>query len=193
MAETLSTMMPLRTVLPGFSLPDAVTGRTVSERDVTGEKATLVMFLCNHCPYVQHVLGEIGRLASDYVGRGVGVVAINSNDVSKYPQDGPERMRELAKAEGWEFPFLLDASQSVAKAYQAACTPDFFLFDADRKLFYRGQLDDSRPGSGKPVTGQDLRAALDSVLAGGAPPAEQRPSAGCNIKWKPGNAPAYFE
>lgn len=192
MVETLSTMMPLRTSLPGFSLTDAVTGRTVTERDIAGERATLVMFLCNHCPYVKHVLGEIGRLTSDYSGRGVGVVAINSNDIAKYPQDGPDHMKELAKAEGWKFPFLLDASQSVAKAYQAACTPDFFLFDEDRKLFYRGQLDDSRPGSGKPVTGRDLRAALDAALLGGVPPAEQRPSAGCNIKWKPGNAPAYF-
>lgn len=188
MAETPSTMLPLGTELPAFSLRDTVSGRTVTHRDVAGEKATLVMFLCNHCPFVRHVLSEVGRLAAEYAGRGVGVGAINSNDVDAYPQDGPGPMKELALAQGWAFPFLLDETQEVARSFQAACTPDFFAFDALGRLAYRGRLDESRPGSASPVTGRDLRAALDAILAGGQPEPDQRPSIGCNIKWKPGPA-----
>ncbi len=192
MAETPSTMLPLGTPVPAFRLEDAVTGRKVTESDAAGREALLVMFICNHCPFVKHVLNEIGRIASDYERRGVAVVAINSNDVRNYPQDGPERMRELALREDWSFPFLLDETQEVARAFRAACTPDFFLFDRGGKLVYRGQLDDSRPGNGRPVTGRDLRAALDAVLAGRPVPGPQLPSVGCNIKWKRGNAPEYY-
>ncbi len=192
MAETPSTMLPLGTPVPAFQLEDAVTGRKVTESDGAGREALLVMFICNHCPFVKHVLQEIGRIASDFEPRGVAVVAINSNDVRNYPQDGPERMRELALREDWSFPFLLDESQEVAKAFRAACTPDFFLFDGGGELVYRGQLDDSRPGNGLPVTGRDLRAALDAVLAGQPVPEPQLPSVGCNIKWRRGNAPDYY-
>lgn len=191
-AETPSTMLALGTTVPAFQLEDAVSGRVVTEKEFEGSRATLVMFICNHCPFVKHVVGELGRLGEDYLSRGVGIVAINSNDIRLYPQDGPERMKELADREGWEFPFLLDATQDVAKAFRAACTPDFFLFDGDGRLAYRGQLDDSRPGNGRPVTGRDLRAALDAVLEGRSIPEAQVPSVGCNIKWKPGNAPEYY-
>ncbi|MCZ6478700.1 MAG: thioredoxin family protein [Gemmatimonadetes bacterium] len=189
MVETPSTMLPLGTALPELSLVDAASGRSVSADDLADRSALLVMFICNHCPFVKHVVGELGRLAEDYLPRGVGIVAINSNDVDAYPQDGPEHMRRLAEREGWEFPFLLDETQEVAKRFGAACTPDFFLFDADRRLAYRGQLDDSRPGSDRPVTGRDLRAALEAVLAGEPVPEDQKPSIGCNIKWRPGNEP----
>jgi thiol-disulfide isomerase/thioredoxin len=192
MAETPSTMLPLGTKMPPFSLTDAVSGKTVTDRDAAGKKATLVMFICNHCPFVKHVMDELGRVAGDYIPKGAGVVAINANDVGKYPQDGPDKMKELAESEEWGFPFLLDDTQKVAQAYRAACTPDFFLFDAEARLVYRGQLDDSRPSNKIPVTGKDLRAALDSVLAGKPPLEEQKPSIGCNIKWKPGNEPPYF-
>ena len=192
MAETPSTMLPLGTSMPHFSLPDAVSGAEVSDEDLADHPAVLVMFICNHCPFVKHVMAEIGRVAADYGERGVGIVAINSNDVARYPQDGPDRMRELARREGWDFPFLLDETQAVAQAFQAACTPDFFVFDGDRKLVYRGQLDASRPGNDVPVTGYDLRAALDAALEGRAAPDVQVPSVGCNIKWRPGNEPAYF-
>ena len=192
MAETPSTMLPLGTKMPAFSLTDAVSGKTVTDRAAAGKKATLVMFICNHCPFVKHVMDELGRLGADYIPKGVGVVAVNANDVEKYPQDGPDKMRELAVSEGWRFPFLLDDTQKIAQAYKAACTPDFFLFDAEAKLVYRGQLDDSRPSDKIPVTGRDLRAALDRVLAGKPPLGEQKPSIGCNIKWKPGNEPPYF-
>ena len=191
MVETPSTMLPLGTALPELSLVDAASGRSVSADDLADRSARLVMFICNHCPFVKHVVGELGRLAEDYLPRGVGIVAINSNDVDAYPQDGPEHMRRLAEREGWEFPFLLDETQEVAKRFGAACTPDFFLFDADRRLAYRGQLDDSRPGSDRPVTGRDLRAALEAVLAGEPVPEDQKPSIGCNIKWRPGNEPDY--
>ena len=191
MAETPSTMLPLGTMLPGFSLGDAVSGRDVSDRDFEDSEALVVMFICNHCPFVKHVVDELGRLGRDYIRRGVGIVAINSNDVRNYPQDGPVHMKALAEREGWEFPYLLDADQQVATAYRAACTPDFYLFDGERRLVYRGQLDDSRPGSGRPVTGRDLRAALEAVLGGGSVSEEQVPSVGCNIKWAPGNAPDY--
>jgi thiol-disulfide isomerase/thioredoxin len=192
MAETSSTMLPLGTQMPPFSLRDAVSGKAVTDRHAAGKKATLVMFICNHCPFVKHVMEELGRVAGDYIPKGVGVVAINANDVDEYPQDGPDKMMELALSEGWQFPFLLDDTQKVAQAYRAACTPDFFLFDAEAKLVYRGQLDDSRPSNKITVTGKDLRAALDAVLAGKPPLEEQKPSIGCNIKWKPGNEPPYF-
>ena len=150
------------------------------------------MFICNHCPYVQHIRAGLAQLARDYAPRGVAIVAINANDVTNYPEDSPARMRAEARAAGYTFPYLYDESQAVARAYRAACTPDFFLFDQARKLVYRGQFDDSRPGNGRPVTGQDLRAALDAVLAGNPVSRQQQPSMGCNIKWKPGNAPDYF-
>jgi thiol-disulfide isomerase/thioredoxin len=150
------------------------------------------MFICNHCPFVKHVVDELGRVANDYAPKGVSVIAINSNDVSKYPDDAPDQMKKLASAKKWRFPFIFDDTQEVAKNFKAACTPDFFLFDAAGKLAYRGQLDDSRPGSKAPVTGKDLRAALDAVVSGKPASAEQRPSIGCNIKWKPGNEPPYF-
>lgn len=152
----------------------------------------MVMFICNHCPFVKHVLEEIGYLASDYAAHGIAFAAINSNDVKRFPDDAPQRMKELAENRGWEFPYLFDESQEVAKAFKAACTPDFFVFDEERKLVYRGQLDDSRPESEIPVTGQDLRAALDALLAGQPISRDQKPSMGCNIKWKSGNEPDYF-
>ncbi len=192
MVLTPSTMLPLGTQAPDFSLPN-VDGRTVSLRDFAGAKATLVIFMCNHCPYVIHVAPELARLARQYQARGVAVVGINSNDVTTHPADSPEQMVHEVDAREYTFPYLFDATQAVAKAYKAACTPDFFLFDADQKLVYRGQLDDSRPDSGIPLTGKDLRTALDQVLAGQSPPAEQKPSIGCNIKWKAGNAPDYFQ
>jgi len=189
MAETLSTMLPLGTALPPFALPDAVSGRTLSQADVRGAKGTLVMFLCNHCPFVQHVLPELGRLDLDYRGRGIGFAAINANDLAGYPQDGPPHMKELALAEGWGFPFLMDESQAVAQAYHAACTPDFFLFDATGALVYRGRLDETRPKGGVPPHGRDLRAALDAVIAGTNPSPDQNASVGCNIKWKDASVP----
>jgi len=182
MAETLSTMLPLGTALPAFDLTDTVTGGRVTDRTSAGASGTLVMFICNHCPFVKHVLPEIERVADDYGPQGIHVIAINSNDLATYPQDGPDAMRELALANSWKFPFLFDATQEVAKAFGAACTPDFFAFDRDRKLAYRGRLDESRPGSPVPVHGRELRAALDAILAGQAPSADQRPSVGCNIK-----------
>jgi peroxiredoxin len=190
MSLTPSTMLPLGTAAPDFSLPDP-SGQMVSPGDFTAAPALLVVFMCNHCPYVKHVRSELARLARDYQARGAAVVGINSNDVANYPDDSPARMREEAQAAGYTFPYLYDESQEVAKAYKAACTPDFFLFDRNRRLVYRGQLDDSRPGNAKPVTGADLRAALDAVLAGQPVPADQKPSVGCNIKWKPGNEPNY--
>jgi thiol-disulfide isomerase/thioredoxin len=191
MVKTPSTMLDLGTPLPAFSLPDAVSGRTFSATDATGP-ATVVMFICNHCPFVKHVMGEIGSLAADYGPRGVSIFAINSNDIVAHPDDGPEHMKALAAARGWRFPFLFDETQETAKAFRAACTPDFYLFDGARQLVYRGQLDDSRPGSGVPVTGRDLRVALDAVLTGTGVASEQRPSVGCNIKWKADGAPVYF-
>ena len=191
MAETPSTMLPLGTRLPGFSLTDAVSGGTVTDEDFRNHEALVVMFICNHCPFVKHVVDELGRVGRDYLPRGVGIVAINSNDVANYPQDGPEHMKALAEREGWEFPYLLDVTQQVARNFRAACTPDFFLFDGEGKLVYRGQLDDSRPGSGRPVTGRDLRGALEALLAGEVISSNQVASLGCNIKWSPGNAPGY--
>jgi len=193
MAQTPSTMLPLDTQAPPFSLVDTITGRVVSLGDFAASRALLVMFICNHCPFVKHVRGGIAQLARDYQPRGVAVVAISSNDPSRYPEDGPADMAKEAAAAGYTFPYLFDESQTVAKAYRAACTPDFFLFDSTRKLVYRGQLDDSRPGNALPVTGEDLRAAIDAVLAGRPVPPEQYPSIGCNIKWRAGGEPDYFK
>jgi peroxiredoxin len=190
MALTPSTMLELGTNAPGFRLPDTE-GNMVALEDFAGAPAVLVMFLCNHCPYVKHVRHELARLGHAYEERGVAVVGINANDALAYPEDNPARMRDEKAEVGYTFPYLYDESQDVAKAYQAACTPDFFLFDRQRKLAYRGQLDDSRPGNTTPVTGKDLRAALDAVLAGTPVASQQRPSMGCNIKWKPGNEPRY--
>jgi peroxiredoxin len=184
MAATESTMMPLGTPAPDFQLPDVVTGRTVSLKDFADKKALLVMFICRHCPYVVHVREELARLGRDYADKSVGIVAISSNDAEAYPEDAPESLKEMAIQLGFRFPFLYDESQDVARAYDAACTPDFFLFDENRKLVYRGQLDDSRPGNGIPVTGRNLRAALEAVLAGQPVNPNQKPSIGCNIKWK---------
>lgn len=177
-------MLPLGTKAPDFTLYDSVSGKNIRLADLKSDKATVVMFICNHCPYVIHVREELARLAKDYQAKGVAFVAISSNDVENYPQDGPDKMKEMAETFDFTFPYLYDETQDVAKAYQAACTPDFFLFDGDLKLAYRGQLDDSRPGSDIPVTGTDLRTALDQVLAGGNVTVEQKPSLGCNIKWK---------
>jgi thiol-disulfide isomerase/thioredoxin len=188
MAATPSTMLPLGTVAPGFSLPN-IDGRTVALDDVAKGKPFVVMFICNHCPFVKHVRDELARLGREYQPRGVAFVAISSNDAQKYPDDGPHKMREEAAAAGYSFPYLYDESQAVAKAYRAACTPDFYVFGPDRRLAYRGQLDDSRPKNAVPVTGRDLRAALDALLAGTPVSQDQRPSIGCNIKWKPGNEP----
>jgi peroxiredoxin len=183
MAET-SSMLPLGTELPSFELPDAVSGRVVRDTDFASAKAILVSFLCNHCPYVVHVQGEYARLERDYASRGVAIVGINANDVATHPQDGPTHMKALATELGWGFPFLFDETQAVAKAFHAVCTPEFYVFDGARKLVYRGQLDESRPHRGGPVTGKDLRAALDAVLDGRPVSPEQKPSIGCGIKWK---------
>ena len=191
MVRTPSTMLPLGTTAPDFSLLN-VDGRTVSLADAAGPKGTVVMFICNHCPFVKHVADQLAALGRDVMPLGIGMVAISSNDVSMHPADSPEQMVHEAEDRGYPFPYLYDESQEVAKDYHAACTPDFFLFDASRKLVYRGQLDASRPGNEIPVTGADLRAAIDAVLAGRPVATEQRPSLGCNIKWKPGNEPAYF-
>lgn len=191
MVAVPSTMLPLGTRVPDFSLVNAVDGRKVSPADFRDRQALLVMFICNHCPYVKHVMKEIGRVAAHYRPKGVGIVAINSNDIQSHPDDAPQHMKALAQAEGWTFPFLFDESQAVARAFRAACTPDFFVFDRDRRLVYRGQLDDSRPKKDVPVTGRDLRAALDAVVSGNPVPADQTPSIGCNIKWKAGNEPEY--
>jgi peroxiredoxin len=191
MVKTASTMLELGTKAPDFSLPDARGGQ-FSLLEFDNASALLIVFMCNHCPYVKHVADELARLARDYQSRGVAVIGINPNDVDNYPDDSPEKMLVEIDLRGYNFPYLIDADQEVAKAYRAACTPDFYVFDADRQLKYRGQMDDSRPGNDKPVTGADLRAALDAVLAGKPVPDDQKPSLGCNIKWKPGNEPDYF-
>jgi peroxiredoxin len=177
-------MFPLGSKAPDFSLPDAVSGKIIALSDVAGARATLVMFICNHCPYVIHVNPELVRLAKDYADKGVGIVAISSNDVEKYPEDSPEKMKETAAQMGYVFPYLFDATQEVAKSYDAACTPDFYLFDGNLKLAYRGRLDGSRPKNDIPVSGVDLRNALNAVLEGRPVDAKQYPSGGCNIKWK---------
>jgi peroxiredoxin len=186
MALTESTMLPLGTQAPDFTLPDTVSKKDLTLTDIRGAQGTLVMFTCNHCPYVIHVNPELVRLAHDYQPLGISFVAISSNDVDKYPQDGPEAMQQLAREVGYPFPYLYDATQEVARAYDAACTPDFYLFDANLKLVYRGRLDDSRPrvAHPAPLTGKDLRAAMDTLLTGQPIPEPQYPSMGCNIKWK---------
>ena len=191
MVRTPSTMLPLGTAAPDFSLIN-VDAQTVSLHDFADAPALLVIFMCNHCPYVIHVADHLAQLAQEYMGRGVAVVGISSNDVANYPADSPEQMVAEAEARGYVFPYLYDETQEVAQSYRAACTPDFYLFDAGKRLVYRGQLDSSRPDSGIPVTGEDLRAALDAVLAGHAPAKQQTPSLVCNIKWRPGGAPDYF-
>jgi peroxiredoxin len=192
MVLTPSTMLPLGTKAPDFSLPDP-SGKKVSLADFAGKPALLVVFMCNHCPYVKHVAAGLAQLAKDYQAKGAAVVGISSNDIKNHPDDAPAKMAEEAKLRGYTFPYLFDESQSVAKAYRAACTPDFYVFDRDQKLAYRGQMDASRPDSGIPVTGKDLRAALDAVLAGKAAADDQKPSIGCNIKWSANNAPDYFK
>ncbi len=192
MVKTNSQMLPLGTRAPDFSLPDA-DGVLHSLDDAGDADAWLVMFICNHCPFVKHVRDELARLGDDYLPRNVGIFAINSNDFEKHPDDSPAKMKEEAKAVGYRFPYLVDKDQSVAKAYRAACTPDFYVFDRDRHLVYRGQLDDSRPSNDKPVNGHDVRKALDAILDGKRVAIEQKPSIGCNIKWREGNAPAYFQ
>ena len=184
MALTPSNMIPLGTLAPAFTLPDTVSGTQKSLNELKGEKATLIMFICNHCPYVKHVNPQLAKLATDYQPKGVNLVAISSNDITAHPEDSPEKMRELALKENFSFPYLYDESQQVAKAYDAACTPDFYIFDKDLKLVYRGQLDDSRPGNQIPLSGKDIRAALDSLLAGQPVSPYQRPGIGCNIKWR---------
>ena len=189
MAAVESQMLELGTPAPEFSLPDP-DGQLHALPETAS--AYLVMFICNHCPFVKHVRAELAAIGHDYADRAVAIVAINSNDVEKYPADGPEQMRREAAEQGYGFPYLLDADQSVAKAYRAACTPDFYVFDADRRLAYRGQLDSSRPGNSIPVDGSDLRAALDALLDGRPVDEDQAPSIGCNIKWRPGNEPEYY-
>jgi len=184
MALIESTMLPLGTPAPNFLLQDTVSGNYLSLDDIGSDQGTVVMFICNHCPFVIHVNAELVRLANDYKSRGIAFVAISSNDIDKVPDDGPEQMRLVAKVLKFPYPYLYDKRQTVAKAYDAACTPDFYIFDGERKLYYRGRLDDSRPGNGIPLTGRDMRTALDQLLAGEAAPTDQYPSAGCNIKWK---------
>lgn len=191
MAMTASTMLPLGTKAIDFHLPDVVSGKTISLDTFAGKKVLLVMFICRHCPFVKHIQQELAQLGKDYFNRDVGIVGISANNVDKYPDDAPGLLKAMAVELELPFPICYDESQQTAKAYTAACTPDFFVFDAQGQLVYRGQLDDSRPSNGKPVTGEDLRAAIDAVLAGQPVNPEQKPSIGCNIKWKPGNEPGY--
>ena len=184
MSFTESNMLPLGTPAPWFELPDTVSGNVLSLDQLQSDVATVIMFLCNHCPYVKHVNPEIVRLSKEYQAKGAAFIGISSNDIIKYPEDAPEKMKKVAEQEGYSFPYLFDETQAVAKAYDAACTPDFYIFDGDLQLAYRGRLDASRPGNDMPLDGRDLRAALDLVLAGRAPGEKQYPSGGCNIKWK---------
>jgi peroxiredoxin len=192
MVKTASTMLALGTKAPDFSLPN-IDGRVVSLSDFDGKDALVVIFLCNHCPYVKHIADRLAQVASEYQNRGVAFVGISSNDVDGYPQDAPDQMVIEAEARGYTFAYLYDETQQVAQAYRAACTPDFFVFDRQHRLVYRGQFDSSRPGSETPVTGEDLCRALDAVLTGSPMPADQKPSIGCNIKWRPGMEPDYFQ
>ena len=192
MALVPSTMLALGTPAPNFSLPEPASGDTVSLANLGGGRALLVVFLSNHCPFVKHLADHFAGFAAECKERGVAVVGINANDVANHPEDSPAKMKEEVALRGYTFPYLFDETQAVARAYRAACTPDFFLFGGDRELVYRGQYDASRPSLSTPVTGSDLRAALDAVLAGDAPAADQAPSVGCNIKWKAGNAPEWF-
>ncbi|WP_204150552.1 thioredoxin family protein [Leptolyngbya sp. CCY15150] len=189
MARTASTMLDLGTLAPDFQLPDVVTGETVSLSTFAGKSGLLVMFICRHCPFVKHVQQQLAAIGHDYLPKGLGIVAISANDAVNYPDDAPESLKAMVSEVGFAFPLCFDETQATAKAYTAACTPDFFLFDGDRALVYRGQLDDSRPGNDQPVDGHSLRAAIEAVLAGQPVDADQRPSIGCNIKWKPGTAP----
>lgn len=191
MVAVNSIMLPLGTQAPDFRLPDT-SGKEMGLSDFVQARALVVVFMCNHCPYVKHIRSGLAELGRDYLPRQVAVVGINANDVENYPADSPARMAEEVRAAGYCFPYLYDETQEVAKAYRAACTPDIYLFDQHQRLVYRGQFDDSRPGNGLPVTGRDVRAALEAVLAGKAVAANQKPSIGCNIKWKPGNEPDYF-
>lgn len=184
MVETASTMIPLGTKAPEFTLPDTVSGKTLSLNDLKSDQATVVMFICNHCPYVQHVQNQLAALANDYIPKGISFIAISSNDVESYPEDSPARMKEIALRDGFPFPYLYDESQEVARAYKAACTPDFYIFDNSMRLVYRGQLDGSRPKNDVPVTCEDVRRALENILAGEPVDPKQIPSLGCNIKWK---------
>ncbi len=190
MALTPSTMLPLGTPAPDFSLPDP-SGKVISLGDLKDASALVVIFMCNHCPYVKHIREGLAQFGKDYQSKGVAVIGINANDAANYPDDSPSKMAEEIKAAGYTFPYLYDETQETAKAYHAACTPDFFVFDDERKLVYRGQMDDSRPGNGIPVTGKDLRAAVDAALAGNPVSDQQKPGIGCNIKWKAGNEPDY--
>ena len=184
MVKTLSTMIPLGSEAPDFRLPDVVSGSELSLGDLKSDVATVLMFICNHCPYVKHLQDGLVEVADEYIPKGVSFIAINSNDVENYPDDSPEKMKKVAEKKGYSFPYLFDETQEVARAYDAACTPDFFVYDRGLKCVYRGQFDDSRPGNGKPVTGKDMRMALDSIIAGQTIGWEQIPSIGCNIKWK---------
>ena len=193
MVRTASTMLALGTTAPEFNLPDAVSGQNISLASFAGKQGLLVIFMCCHCPFVKHIEQELAKLGQDYNDKNLGIVAISSNDAEKYPDDAPPKLKEMAETLGFNFPFCYDATQEVAKAYTAACTPDFFLFDSKYNLVYRGQLDDSRPSLNIPVTGADLRGAINTLLAGQALSPEQKPSIGCNIKWKPGQEPNYFK
>ncbi|MGB7445158.1 MAG: thioredoxin family protein [Coleofasciculaceae cyanobacterium] len=192
MARTTSTMLPLGTKAPDFQLLDVVSGKTISLDTFADKKGLLVMFICRHCPFVKHVQGELAKIGKDYATTDLGIVAISANDAQNYPNDAPDSLKEMAKQLEFTFPLCYDESQETAKAYTAACTPDFFIFDDNQQLFYRGQLDDSRPCNEQPVNGKDLRAALDAVLASQPVSSEQKPSIGCNIKWKSGNEPDYY-
>ncbi|MEL6902282.1 MAG: thioredoxin family protein [Cyanobacteria bacterium J06606_4] len=192
MVRTESTMLPLGTLAPEFSLKDVVSGNPISLDTFKGKKGLLLMFICQHCPFVKHVEDQLGKIGHDYLPQDIGILAISANSIETHPQDDPDNMRAQVDRANFNFPYAYDATQAVAKSYTAACTPDFFLFDGGFKLAYRGQLDDSRPGNDIPVTGNDLRAALDNVVAGKSVPEQQKPSIGCNIKWIPGQEPAYF-
>jgi len=192
MVLTASTMLPLGTQAPDFHLPEVVSGKTISLNTFADQKALLIMFICQHCPFVKHIKTELAQLGKDYFNSDLGILAISANDAQKYPDDGPESLKAMAIELDFKFPLCYDQTQETAKAYTAACTPDFFLFNAQRQLAYRGQLDDSRPSNNQPVTGADLRSAIAAVLAGQPVTIEQKPSIGCNIKWKPGNQPIYF-
>ncbi len=192
MVATASKMAPLGAKALDFDLPDVVSRRQISLDTFAGKKGLLVIFLSRHCPYVQHVKQELSRIGKDYGAKDIGIAAISSNDIANYPDDAPPKLKEMAESEGFNFPVCYDETQKVAQAYEATCTPDFFLYGTDRRLVYRGQLDDSRPGNGKPVTGGDLRAALDALLAGKPVDTNQKASLGCNIKWKAGHEPPYF-
>lgn len=192
MARTESTMLALGTLAPDFQLPDVVSGAIISLESFAQKQALVVMFICQHCPFVKHIQEQLSSLGKDYHNTDLGIVAISTNDAVKYPDDSPEKLKQMAQELGFTFPLCYDETQEVAKSYTAACTPDFFLFDGDRHLVYRGQLDDSRPSTNIPVTGRDLRQAIASTLAGKPVNSEQKPSLGCNIKWKPGNEPPYY-